>query len=184
MRELPPVRVLVVDDNPVDRMLAQRHLMRLDGVTGVLEAGSGSEAVEQVVAESPDVVLLDHYLGAEDGVDLLVHLAERRPWLPVIFVTGSLAGALDERVERFAADYLSKDDLSGASLKRAIWNAVEIARLRRLAAERGQRIDELVRELEQIREALGTADELRERLGSLLADVGEGVAEAALRQLG
>lgn len=63
----PPVRVLVVDDNHVNRMVARGMLDRL-GITADT-ASSGREAVEAVIREPYDLVLMDLHMPDVDGVN-------------------------------------------------------------------------------------------------------------------
>jgi CheY-like chemotaxis protein len=64
--------VLVVDDSADIRLLA-RTLLRRAGHQ-VREAGSAEEALTLIVAEPPDVVLLDLQLPGMDGWGLLAEL--------------------------------------------------------------------------------------------------------------
>ena len=61
--------VLVVDDERSLRLLCRVNL-ELDGHV-VHEAGTLAEAREVIERESPDVILLDVHVGAEDGLELL-----------------------------------------------------------------------------------------------------------------
>ncbi|PYE87073.1 response regulator [Phyllobacterium leguminum] len=53
-------RCLIVDDSPVIRKVARRILS--DGAIEIADAANGSQAIEQCMAEMPDVVLLDSEL--------------------------------------------------------------------------------------------------------------------------
>ncbi len=61
--------VLVVEDQRSLRLLCRVNL-ELDGHV-VHEAETLAEARELIEQESPDVILLDLHIGAEDGLDLL-----------------------------------------------------------------------------------------------------------------
>lgn len=70
-------RILIVDDHPVMReglegLLAQHSDLQVCG-----QADSISKALQEIDRTQPDVIVLDLTLGAEDGVDLIVHLRER-----------------------------------------------------------------------------------------------------------
>jgi PAS domain S-box-containing protein len=65
--EGPARRVLVVDDEPENRMLLVRLLTPLG--FEVREAGSGAEAVAEVLADPPDVVLMDLVMPGVDGFE-------------------------------------------------------------------------------------------------------------------
>ncbi len=67
-------RILIVDDHPVMReglegLLAQQPDLQVCG-----QADSIAKALQEIERAQPDVIVLDLTLGAEDGVDLIVHL--------------------------------------------------------------------------------------------------------------
>src|SRR5690606_7607784 len=68
------VRVLVVDDDRAIRRLLQTSL----GAHGyeVIEASTGHEALEAVIAHRPDLIILDLGLPDLDGVDVTRQLRE------------------------------------------------------------------------------------------------------------
>ena len=115
----PPVRVAVVDDEPLARRTLRVLLDPVDGVEVVGEAGNGAEAVELIRDSAPDLVFLDVQMPEMDGFEVLKALGPAAP--AVIFVT-----AFDEHaVNAFdanAADYLLKpfdDDRFHRALARA-----------------------------------------------------------------
>ena len=59
-------RVLVVEDNFMNKVLV-REMLVLHGYE-VLEAETGEEAVDMIVRERPDIVLMDINLPAMDGI--------------------------------------------------------------------------------------------------------------------
>jgi two-component system LytT family response regulator len=115
-----PVRVLVVDDEPLARMRIEDVLARLDGAQIVGIATNGIEAIEQIRALKPDLVFLDVQMPGKTGVDVVREIGpERMP--PTIFVT-----AFDQfAVQAFdvaAVDYLVKpfdDERLEAAFERA-----------------------------------------------------------------
>ena len=62
-------KILVVDDNPVSRELIREVLE--DNHQRVLEAGNGEEALEKVLQEEPDIILLDIQMPVLDGYEVL-----------------------------------------------------------------------------------------------------------------
>ena len=101
------MKILVVDDEP----LARRRLCALitDGGTGevVGEAGDGLEALDQINALRPDVVLLDVRMPGMDGLEAARHLACLAEPPMVVFTTAYDDHAL-EAFESRAVDYLLK----------------------------------------------------------------------------
>jgi CheY-like chemotaxis protein len=80
-------RILVVDDQPINVQLLKRKLERCDLV--VSTANNGLEALEQVKAHKPDLILLDLMMPDMDGIEVCERLqasSDTRS-IPVIFVT-------------------------------------------------------------------------------------------------
>jgi adenylate cyclase len=132
MRELRsgPGRLLVVDDNKVNRLLLTRSL-ELQGHS-VASAENGRVALEMLRRESFDLLLLDMEMPEMDGFQVLEQLAGDRHLrdLPVI-VTSSLEGVENvvRCIELGAEDYLSKPVNPGL-LKARIGTSLEKKRLR------------------------------------------------------
>lgn len=100
--------IAVVEDNPDNRLLVQAIL---EDQYRVVEYENGADALEGMVEELPDLVLLDISLPGMDGTEVLQRIREdvRLSRLPVIAVT---AHAMSGDRERFLAegfdDYLTK----------------------------------------------------------------------------
>jgi CheY-like chemotaxis protein len=73
--DLAGVRVLVVDDQPDARSLAERLLA--DCGAEVWSAGSGEDAIAQAVAARPDIVVSDICMPGMDGYEMLRRIRER-----------------------------------------------------------------------------------------------------------
>ncbi len=100
----PPLRVLIVDDEPLARARTRRLLDEIGGVTIVGEAGSVDEATRVAAEVAPQLVLLDIQMPGEDGFSLLPRLA---PGTAVVFVTAFDHYAV-RAFEAEAVDYLLK----------------------------------------------------------------------------
>lgn len=106
-----PVRprvILVVDDTPADIRL-------LDAVLaprgfGVLGARSGSQALEQVARDPPDLILLDVLMPGMDGYETCRRLrqAPQSHFLPVVMLTASQEGDRLKALEAGADDFIAK----------------------------------------------------------------------------
>lgn len=70
----PGAKVLVVDDNEMNRKVAQ-NLMKLNGIVPD-QAASGMEAIEKIRENTYDVVFLDHMMPKMDGIETLAKLKE------------------------------------------------------------------------------------------------------------
>ena len=107
------VRVLLVEDDAVDRLACRRALAaQSDYVFEVADADTARAGLSHVHAEVPDLILLDYRLPDMDGLEFLAELAAEigEPRVPVIMLTGAqdIAIAVDA-MRRGASDYLVKD---------------------------------------------------------------------------
>jgi DNA-binding NarL/FixJ family response regulator len=117
------VRVLLVDDQPLFREALGVLLGAHDGLEVVGEAGDGADALRQVEALAPDVVLMDLRMPVLDGIEATRRLRAARPAVRVLALT-----TFDGDEEVFAAlragalGYLLKDT-SGERLVEAVFAA-------------------------------------------------------------
>jgi len=99
-------RILVVDDEPQIRHSLQTNLERRN--YDVKTAVSGEEALEAMVRQKPDVVIVDLVLPAMDGIELTRRIREQSP-VPIIVL--SAIGDERKKVEALecgADDYVTK----------------------------------------------------------------------------
>lgn len=102
----PPLRVLVVDDDPGIRDLLQRYLSTQGySVSTAAEAAAARAALDR---ESIDLVLLDVGLPGEDGLSLTRYLREH--WNGAVIIVSGLGDPVERVVglEVGADDYVSK----------------------------------------------------------------------------
>jgi two-component system, LytTR family, response regulator len=99
-----PLRVAIVDDEQLARLLLRELLATHDDIEVVAECGNGFEAVKAVTTLKPDLLLLDIQMPKLDGFDVLDLLGTTTP---VIFVTAYDAYAV-RAFEVHAVDYLLK----------------------------------------------------------------------------
>ncbi|MCP2248104.1 response regulator [Lentzea aerocolonigenes] len=114
------VRVLVVDDQRLVREGIASLLDIQPGVEVIGTAADGREAVEQTLALSPDVVLMDVRMPGMDGVDAMAVLAKRAPGCRVVMLTTfDDEEYVVQALRAGAAGYLLKD-LPAAELAEAV----------------------------------------------------------------
>ena len=110
------VRVVVVDDSGVVRLVVGQVLGRERGVTLAGTAANGREALRVVERVHPDVVILDIEMPVLDGLGALRELKKRWPRLPVIMfstLTERGASATLQALAEGADDYLTKPSTTG-----------------------------------------------------------------------
>ncbi|MCG2583970.1 response regulator [Massilia sp. TS11] len=110
-----PIRVLIVEDDLVDR-IACRRAFAADSARqfDLIEADSGQRGLELCLAQAPDCVLLDYHLPDLTGLEFLARLVAQTPAgelpVPVMMLTGADSAAVAaEAMRNGARDYLVKD---------------------------------------------------------------------------
>src|SRR3954451_14345074 len=110
----PPVRVMVVDDQPDARFLVRVLLSEHDDLELVAEAADAAEALEAAVSAEPDVALLDARMPRIDGFELAPRLLAAAPGLRIGLLTSLLDDVVEARArEAGIAGCLAKGDLDG-----------------------------------------------------------------------
>lgn len=102
-------RVLVVDDNRINRLKLTRAL-KTEGYD-VLEAPGGKEALDALASQQIDLVLLDLLMPDVDGFQVLekMQAGEQTRAIPVVMVTAvDEAEDLKKCMEIGAVDYITK----------------------------------------------------------------------------
>lgn len=120
MADTPPIRVLVVDDEPLARMRLEDLLKHEEGVELVGTASDGIAAVDAIRQLRPDLVFLDVQMPGRTGLEVVREVgAEAMP--ATIFVTAFDQYAL-QAFDVAAIDYLVKpfdDERFEQAFKRA-----------------------------------------------------------------
>jgi PAS domain S-box-containing protein len=135
MHSDPPIRVLIVDDDPLDRHLC-RHCLQQSPVWEFefAEATSAAAGIELANVWRPDCTLLDVNLPDMNGIEVLSLLGREPDGLPCATVILTAYGGEELAVRAMragASDYLPKGRLSAGSLPHAVVNAVQRFRMQR-----------------------------------------------------
>ncbi|HEY4004802.1 MAG TPA: response regulator transcription factor [Pseudonocardia sp.] len=119
----PPIRIVLVDDHSIMRQGLRAVLDREEDLRVVGEAATAADAVAEVVAARPNVVLLDLKLTTgpqTDGLDLCRRMTSDHPGLGVLVLTTFAEDRLVvEAVQAGARGYVVKD-VDTTELVRAI----------------------------------------------------------------
>ncbi|MGG6298189.1 ATP-binding protein [Leptolyngbya sp. AN02str] len=142
-------RVLVVDDDNVDRMAVRRALKTAGIAVDLSEAWDFSSAIETLKTQRFDCLFIDYRLPDKDGLELVRDLRHRGVQIPLIVLTGQ--GDEQVAVEMMKAganDYLSKSRITPQNLARVLHSAVQIYQAQREAELAKQQREQLVRQRE------------------------------------
>ena len=107
----PDAKVLVVDDNDMNRMVAKKLLR---GTKAKVETvGSGKECLEKTASETYDIIFMDHMMPDMDGEETLKALrAQTKGFcqkVPVVALTANVMANADQIYQEMGFDgYLAK----------------------------------------------------------------------------
>lgn len=110
MTDLETTRILLVDDHPMMRRGLRDLLDMEDDLVVVAEAGSGREALDQISAIDPDLILLDLNMPGMDGIETVRQLrAEGHDARVIMFTVSDDQSHVLEALKQGADGYLLKD---------------------------------------------------------------------------
>ena len=124
-----PIKLLIVDDDDVDRLALKRTLIKAGLNVDTSEAAGPEEALALLRGTSFDCVILDYQLPGADGLEVLNSIRAAGLRTPVIALTGQ--GDEQTAVELMkagAADYIGKGQLSPERLSRSLRHALALFR--------------------------------------------------------
>ena len=110
MRTVMGARVLLVDDNPVNRQVVKLFTTQL--APTIVEAANGEEALARLAEQAFDLVLLDVHMPVMDGKEAIKRIrASGEAWkdIPVIALTAdAMSGDRERYLGMGMSDYISK----------------------------------------------------------------------------
>ena len=81
------LKILIADDHPIFR-IGIKHILEEDpGMFTTEEASNGEEALEKILNNDFDVVLLDVAMPGKDGLEVLVKIKKEKPNIPVLMLS-------------------------------------------------------------------------------------------------
>ena len=115
-------KVLVVDDDPVvgesfNRILSQKGYV-------VINAQNGQEALNKLQDGEYDVVFTDIKMPGMDGLELAERVKSKRPWTPVVIVTGYGTTANEQRAKEAGVSAFLHKPLSPEMIEESAMNAL------------------------------------------------------------
>ena len=84
------IRLMLVDDHKLFRCVIKSLFEQSDGICVVAEASCGKEGISKIIAQNPDVVLLDLELGDINGLDLIEKVMAQKPDVKFIILTSHI----------------------------------------------------------------------------------------------
>jgi signal transduction histidine kinase len=123
-----PFRILVIDDDVVDRLAIRRAIEQSDLEAVITEGATADEAMA-LVARGFDCLLFDYDLPGTTGTELTRRLRAAGDHTPIVLVTGQQnEELLQAAVDAGITDFFPKGDLSARRVALRIRFAIRIGR--------------------------------------------------------
>lgn len=145
------MKLLLVDDNIVDRIATKRILGRSDLDLEITEVETGEQAIEAVSSNDYDIILLDYNLPGINGLQVFKQMTHGSiGQTAVIFLSGEKNEFLATScLEQGAQDFLQKDKLTHEHLLKAITHA-RLRHQHELALEHSRQEMQVLAECDQL----------------------------------
>ncbi len=102
------MKVLIADDSAMMRTIIGRSV-QASGVTDIVQAADGEEAVQLFESNEIDFVITDWNMPGKTGIEVLRAIREKKADLPVIMITTEADRAkVMEAIQAGVTDYLAK----------------------------------------------------------------------------
>jgi signal transduction histidine kinase/CheY-like chemotaxis protein len=123
------LRVLVIDDDQVDRQIVRRGLSRAGVSASVDEAEGALDALSLLATNPYDCVFLDYNIPGGDGLTLLKGIRDAGLEVPVVMLTGHGDEQVAvELMKAGAVDYVPKSTVTPERLATSLRYAVDLFR--------------------------------------------------------
>lgn len=125
--DLSPFRILVIDDDEDDFFITNEYIKNIKGYNFVVEWRYDYKgAFSDICEKKYDLYLIDYYLGAKTGLDLIKEAMAKNCDEPMIILTGKGTPEIDaEAMHSGAVDYLIKGEMNTEKLERCIRHVIE-----------------------------------------------------------
>ncbi|WP_437742990.1 ATP-binding protein [Sorangium sp. So ce302] len=148
------VRLLVVDDDTVDRIAILRALRSGRVDAEIREADSVDSALAVLYEQQVDCVLLDYYLPGGDGLAVIEAARKAKLTAPFIMLTGQGDESLAvDLMKRGAADYVPKNLLTPERLVQSLRHVLRLSEAERREEEARRALARHANQLAQLTEA-------------------------------
>jgi DNA-binding NtrC family response regulator len=145
--------ILIIDDEPI-ALSNMSHVLEREGYK-VTACENGESGLAAMQSTEFDIVLTDLRMPGIDGMDVLRHIRESIPDLPVIMITGQ--ATLDSAVDAMKAGafhYIAKPFRLNEA-REVVRSALELHRVKRENSQLKERINEIVSHASIITQDLG-----------------------------
>ncbi|WP_221030511.1 response regulator [Actomonas aquatica] len=117
MQPTQTLKIAIVDDSMFMRRMVRSAVKECFPAAELLEYGDGQAAIEQLPAESPDLILLDLLMPRLNGQDTLAQLRALGVKSPIIVVTADVQQSVRDRVRELGAQGFIQKPITYEKLK-------------------------------------------------------------------
>lgn len=100
--------VLIVDDSKLARLMVAGLISERWPSARVRQAEDAAQALIAVEQEAPDLVILDHNMPGEAGLDVVEKLRGSAPGASIALVTANIQNAMRERASQAGCHFVGK----------------------------------------------------------------------------
>lgn len=162
--------ILFVDDDIVDRKAVTRALRASNLKLEFVEVANAADALVAIESRPIDILIVDYFLPGLNGLELIGVLREKRPFLPVVVLTGQGDEALAARIMKTeGADYLSKNALEPGRLVQSLRYVFQYAQTKRREEETKRALERHARDLAQSLEEARAATRARDEVMAIVS---------------
>ena len=117
--KITALKVLILEDQQPDQILVKRQVLKYEPNSVFLIADNKSTFLDKIDWFLPDLILADYNLPDYTGLDALMYVKEKKPFIPFVFVTGGLhkSDPVADVVLGLADGFILKDELSTLHMK-------------------------------------------------------------------
>jgi CheY-like chemotaxis protein len=102
------VKVLVVDDSKLARIVAGKAIAALQPDWARIEAASADEALAIIGADQIDIAILDFNMPDKDGLELAAEIRASHPTMPIAVITANVQDEIIAKVRSLNATFVPK----------------------------------------------------------------------------
>ena len=126
------IKVLIIDDDEVDRLQLKRALKNSSHACDVVECEDMNCVTDEIFTTPFDCIFLDYLLPGENGLSLLKKIRDKGIGTPIVIITsqGSESIAV-ELMKAGASDYLVKDQINGNAIGKIITSILRTSLVQR-----------------------------------------------------
>jgi len=177
-------RILLVEDNQVNHLIAVSYLNHWNIITDI--ANNGKEAIEKLEMHSYDLVLLDIFMPVMDGFETTKKIRHNPAWktLPIIALTASAETNLIDKIIRLGANLCLTKPVDSKELFQALCSFFVQEQMKELPSTNSKKINTSKVKmpslsLQKIEDAsLGSSKFLQEMIALLLLEIPQTIQEA------